>query len=98
MGIGAGAACGGANPPCGTGQECIASKCVNTAWKQPSGEVCLSCHDDAATTAHVSLNTWYGVTPPLESCAVCHGPGSELAVDRVHDISDPYVPPYSRDP
>jgi len=33
-----GAHCGAAaDPPCGTGQECVASRCVNTAWQKPIG-------------------------------------------------------------
>ncbi|HEY8207986.1 MAG TPA: hypothetical protein VIG99_10930, partial [Myxococcaceae bacterium] len=94
-----GAHCGAAaDPPCGTGQECVASRCVNAAWKKPIGEVCLACHDNAAAFGHVQINTWFGTTPPLETCDVCHGPGSDFSVERVHNISDPYVPTYQRDP
>jgi len=94
-----GAHCGAAaDPPCGTGQECVASKCVNTAWKKPIGEVCLACHDTDATYGHVQINTWNGTTPPIETCDVCHGPDADFSVEKVHSISSPYVPPYPRDP
>ena len=86
------------DPPCGIGQECVASRCVNAAWKKPSASVCLACHDNAAAFGHVQLNTWFGTTPPLETCDVCHGPTGDFSVERVHNISDPYVPPYQRDP
>ena len=33
---------------------------------------------------------------PLEACEVCHGDGAEFEVSRVHNISSPYQPPYSR--
>jgi hypothetical protein len=85
-----------ASIPCGVGQECVSGRCANRAFRNASGEVCLSCHDHEATYGHVMLNTFTGTTPPIETCAVCHGPSAELSVEKVHNISSPYVPPYPR--
>ena len=83
---------------CGVGQECVSQHCVNRAWLNPSGEVCLSCHDVDHAAAHAAVNTYHdpdGGT--IESCEVCHGPGADFAVDKVHQITNPYVPIYSRE-
>ncbi len=90
-----GAACD-ANTPCGIGQACNGGTCTNVAWQNPSGKVCGACHDTAPAFAHIALNTYQGNAGPIETCEVCHGPASEFAVARVHAISNPYVPPYSR--
>jgi hypothetical protein len=91
------AACS-ASSPCGFGQECVGGKCSNTAWKTATTRACLTCHDSAPTHFHAVLNTLNPGTPGAqESCTVCHGPGRELAVDRVHNVSAPYVPPYPRE-
>ncbi len=34
----------------------------------------------------------------METCTVCHGKGGEFAASKVHAISNPYVPPYPREP
>lgn len=87
--------------PCGVGQRCENGTCVNGAWTGfPSGAVCLACHDSGAARAHAALQTW---TDPqtgaaVESCDVCHGPGSQSSVSRVHEIVSPYAPPYDRKP
>ena len=69
---------------------------ANDAWKQPASldhpseqglpsrpwsVSCGSCHDSAAARAHIEDQTSPG---GLETCAVCHGPGSELDVEAVH--------------
>jgi hypothetical protein len=94
----AGGTCSTAQP-CGVGQSCVGGTCSNIAWLAPSTRVCTSCHDDATTAGHAALNTW---TDPssnnvVETCATCHGSGAEFAVDKVHAISNPYVPPYARE-
>ncbi len=82
--------------PCGVGQKCVASKCVNDAWLQPSKALCLSCHDSGDAFGHAALNTTKINGTTIETCDVCHGEGKEFSVDKVHNISKPYVPPYPR--
>jgi len=83
---------------CGVGQECVSQHCVNRSWLKPSAEVCLSCHDVDHAAAHAAVNTY---TDPdggtIESCEVCHGRDAEFAVDKIHQITNPYVPIYSRE-
>ena len=76
---------------CGYGQSCVAGKCQNTAWLNPTTRACITCHDAADSAAHAAGNTY--VPPggaPIESCTVCHGPGTPLAVDVVHNITKSY--------
>jgi hypothetical protein len=86
-----------ASAPCGYGQTCTSGTCVNTSWLNPSATVCLACHDEQDAYAHTQLNTWTGPSGPVETCGVCHGQGAQFAVDVVHNITDPYVPPYPRE-
>jgi len=67
----------------------------NEAWKEPAprlnafatfptrnyGVVCGSCHDSLPAQAHIASNTSIGLS---DSCSVCHGPGKEWAVQKVH--------------
>ena len=44
--------------------------------------VCTACHDAPAAEGHIDLQT----TPEgIETCEVCHGPGREFDVVRIHD-------------
>ena len=52
----------------------------------PTRAVCTACHDGTATGAHAELET---TASGIESCEVCHGSGSEFAVERVHAIDEP---------
>ena len=68
----------------------------NSAWIEPSDRnhptmqdvpvlgwtaVCNSCHDSEAASAHIQLMT----SPSgYESCSVCHSPGKEWDVQRMH--------------
>lgn len=81
---------------CGIGQECKSGKCENRAWIKPSTEGCISCHDSADAFAHAQLNTFQSPDGPIESCDVCHGEHGDFSVEKVHNISNPYVPPYPR--
>src|SRR5262249_16234468 len=91
-----GAACS-STQPCAIGQQCISGKCVNRGWIKPSGQVCTTCHHDAPDAfAHVMINTYQSSDGPMESCEVCHGEHSDFAVEKVHNIWNPYVPPYPR--
>jgi len=70
----------------------------NDAWKNPTErsdvriwmKTCTSCHDSPEALAHVGVNTvgttttGNPATTAQEACAVCHGPGAEFAVDKVH--------------
>lgn len=68
---------------------------TSTAWKEPAARAhpeagpvrawkvaCASCHDSDAANAHIELNTYVG----WESCAVCHGPGRDQAVEIAHKV------------
>ncbi|MBF8267742.1 MAG: hypothetical protein HW388_1250 [Dehalococcoidia bacterium] len=69
---------------------------------EPSRLACLSCHDSDEAKAHARLQTMiltpadpYG-SDAAETCKVCHGAGKEFSPDKVHNIWDPYAPPYPR--
>jgi len=68
----------------------------NTAWQEPSERIhptepgapvrswrgaCGSCHDSSAAMAHIDGQT---SAAGAEACAVCHGPGDEWDVERMH--------------
>jgi len=91
-----GAATCSSTAQCGIGQECKASKCVNRAWVKATGDACTSCHDADHAFGHVQINTWPSPDGPIETCEVCHGENAEFAVEKVHNIWNPYVPPYPR--
>ena len=91
------AACSDSSP-CAYGQTCQSGSCVNTAWQNPTARACITCHDAADSASHAEANTDFTHTPPVEACVVCHGPGAMLSVSAVHNITSPYVPPYSREP
>ncbi len=73
-------------------------------WKtEPSVLACMACHDSNSARAHGKINTW-DPTPldpnnkdGVESCKTCHGAGKEFSPDKVHNVSNPYVPPYPRE-
>jgi hypothetical protein len=90
--VDSGASCS-STKPCGVGQECVGGACVNNAWKQPKARICLSCHDSEAAYGHAALNTYNG----SETCVVCHDTDAAFNVEHVHNVVDPYSPPYSRD-
>ena len=46
----------------------------------PETIACLSCHDNLQAASHALANT----SALGESCAACHGPNREFAVDKVH--------------
>jgi hypothetical protein len=93
----AGGSCS-ATAPCGVGQSCVGGACVNVAWRAPSTRVCTSCHDEDAVFGHAALQTWIDPSGnPVETCVTCHGDGAAFAVDQVHQIAAPYVPPYPRE-
>jgi OmcA/MtrC family decaheme c-type cytochrome len=75
------------------------------AWKEnPSRLACMACHDSASANGHAKLMTVYPnpadpwSSDRVETCKVCHGAGKEFSPDKVHNISNPYKPPYPREP
>jgi OmcA/MtrC family decaheme c-type cytochrome len=46
-------------------------------------DACMTCHDSVSTKAHVDANS-----SPLgyESCSICHGPGQDWNVGRMHKV------------
>jgi predicted CXXCH cytochrome family protein len=54
---------------------------LETFETPPIASACTSCHDTEVTAAHVQLNT---TAAGIETCAVCHGDGRDVAVDKVH--------------
>jgi OmcA/MtrC family decaheme c-type cytochrome len=46
----------------------------------PNSTACVGCHDSVGAAAHTFINT----APFGESCDVCHGPGTDYDVGRVH--------------
>jgi OmcA/MtrC family decaheme c-type cytochrome len=53
---------------------------------QAGASVCTSCHDSEQTQVHIELNTIGSGEGARESCAVCHGEGSEFSPERVHGL------------
>jgi OmcA/MtrC family decaheme c-type cytochrome len=47
----------------------------------PITSACTACHDGIAVGGHAELQT---TSAGLETCEVCHGPGSEFDVEAVH--------------
>jgi hypothetical protein len=86
--------------PCGIGQSCQNGTCGNTSWQSPSAMVCTSCHDSSSTFAHAAIMSWMDPATGIvtESCTVCHGQAGAFPVAQEHNIANPYVPPYLREP
>ena len=86
-------------------RNCTKCHSESDNWKEkPSRLVCNACHDSDSAIAHTTIMT-QDPTPvepfsgdEVESCNACHGAGREFSPDKVHRISDPYVPPYPREP
>lgn len=86
-------------------RNCTKCHADNPKWKQePSRVACLACHDGDDAKAHGKLMTYdltandpYGVDA-VETCTICHGANAEFSPDKVHNISNPYQPPYPREP
>ncbi|MDH5673672.1 MAG: hypothetical protein OEZ06_16065 [Myxococcales bacterium] len=85
-------------------RNCVKCHSDSDSWRQQPGRLaCFSCHDSDAAWGHGQQMT-YDPTPvdpfsgdEQESCTVCHGQGRDYAVDAMHDITDPYAPPYPRE-
>ena len=79
----------------GTATPAMAKTALNTAnatdiVTTPYAAACVSCHDNAATKAHVTLNgavvkgARSTAVGDVEACAVCHGPGRDFDTVKVH--------------
>lgn len=84
-------------------QKCHSSDTTGTWATQPSRLACNACHDSDKANTHAIINT-FNPTPSdpwnparIETCVICHGPDREFAVEKVHNITTPYVPPYPRE-
>jgi len=82
------------------------------SWKSGVSRIpCSGCHNSTKDWGHFKIMTldveedsdpltpndpWNG--DELETCTICHGEDSEFSPANAHNISDPFVPPYVRDP
>lgn len=56
-----------------------AGEVVQTLW--PIQAVCTACHDSLPVAGHAELQT---TAVGIETCEVCHGPGSEFDISNAH--------------
>jgi OmcA/MtrC family decaheme c-type cytochrome len=84
-------------------RNCQKCHSENPSWSEkPSRLACLACHDGDDAKAHGQLMTadptpldpWNG--DEKESCPVCHEDGADFSVANMHNITNPYKPPYQR--
>ena len=79
----------------GTATPALAKTALNTANNDdsvvsPFTAACMSCHDNGAAKSHMRLNGGFtGASRSIakgaaESCAVCHGPGTDFDAAAVH--------------
>lgn len=85
-------------------RNCTKCHADNPMWKEePSRLACVSCHDGIETIFHGLLMTFDPTWDEpysgdeIETCVVCHGAGADFSVEKMHNISDPYRPPYPRE-
>lgn len=85
-------------------RNCVKCHSESDMWtEEPSRLACLACHDSDEAWTHASLQTsdstpdepWNG--DEVETCVVCHGKDRDFAPKIVHNIWDPYKPPYPRE-
>ncbi len=86
-------------------RNCVKCHSESDNWTEdPSRLACLACHDTDSAQTHAALQTvdptptepWNG--DEVETCNVCHGADRDFAASVVHNIWDPYRPPYPREP
>jgi hypothetical protein len=83
--------------------KCHSEETSGTWETEPSRLACNACHDTDGAISHTTLMTndptpadpWSG--DEVETCQVCHGSGRDFSPDKMHKITDPYVPPYPRE-
>jgi hypothetical protein len=86
-------------------RNCTKCHADNPMWKQePSRLACLSCHDSDEAIYHGQLMTFFLMPDDpysgneVETCIICHGSHADFSPDKMHNISNPYKPPYPREP
>jgi hypothetical protein len=85
-------------------RNCTKCHADNPMWKEESSRLaCVSCHDSDEAIYKAQLMT-FDLTEDdpysgdeVETCVICHGSGSDFSPDKMHNISDPYKPPYPRE-
>ncbi len=86
-------------------RNCTKCHVDNPNWKEePSRLACLACHDSDEAIYKAQLLT-FDLTEEdpysgdeVETCEICHGSGADFSPDKMHNISNPYKPPYPREP
>lgn len=86
-------------------QKCHEGPNITKTWiEEPNRLACTGCHDSDVANAHTKINTFMEnpddpySAENTETCTVCHGAGRDFAADKMHNISNPYQPPYAREP
>jgi Outer membrane cytochrome MtrC/MtrF-like, domains II/IV len=88
-------------------RNCVKCHSADTAgtWKtEPKRLACLACHDSDESIFHGDLMTYDPTMDnpysgdEIETCEVCHGADTLFSPDKMHNIWDPYKPPYPREP
>ena len=90
-----------ASKPCGIGQSCTRRhlrqhRLADSRRRASALLVTMT----QAPPRHAAINTWTDPNNPnnvIETCDTCHGTDADFSVDKVHNISNPYVPPYPRE-
>jgi OmcA/MtrC family decaheme c-type cytochrome len=69
--------------PSADGDDFCDARASIAAPRPPITAVCTSCHDSTMTVAHAELMT---TDDGVESCMVCHGPGTGMDVALMHGV------------
>jgi OmcA/MtrC family decaheme c-type cytochrome len=69
------------DPSADTNQYCDVRSVTATLLTPPTAAACTGCHDAPYVAAHAETTT---SASGVEACAICHGPGKEVDVERVH--------------
>ncbi|WP_414645054.1 multiheme c-type cytochrome [Candidatus Deferrimicrobium sp.] len=86
-------------------RNCVTCHSETDDWNaKPSRLACLACHDGDDAQAHGTAMTVMGNpadpfgASSVETCTVCHGADAPWSAAVVHNIWEPYAPPYPRNP
>ncbi|MBI4303988.1 MAG: hypothetical protein HY665_06605 [Chloroflexi bacterium] len=84
--------------------KCHSAETTGTWKTEPNRLACTACHDSEAVNEHaIAMTSNVNKADPwskdrVENCKTCHGVGKDFAVEKVHNVSNPYKPPYIREP